>query len=93
MRHWHPVGGCVPADEYDSYALTIAGMLLRDCPASEFCEYLAWAERAILGDAASEPSARTTTAEHLIQFRTDGYPPVAWSARFPGTYGLPMPDH
>jgi hypothetical protein len=94
MRHWHPIGGSVPPDEYDRYALTIAGMLLRDCPASELSEYLAWAERRILGQLRLEEAVHTTAVEQLIQFRIEGYPPVAWNARFPGTYMLPkMPEH
>jgi|SRR5580704_11274102 hypothetical protein len=64
MRDWHPVGAAVPNDEYDSYALTITGMLLRQCSAREVADYLVLAEAHILGTAprSSEARARTETA-------------------------------
>jgi hypothetical protein len=88
MRDWHPIGGSVPYGEYDRYALTVAGMLLRDCQGPEISEYLDWAERRILGRTL-EMAVRAITVEHLLRFRTEGYPPIAWKARFPGTWQLP----
>jgi hypothetical protein len=93
-QNWHPIGQDVPHTEYDRYAMTLAGMLLRNCTPSELLDYLAWAEREIWGDLYVEAIARasgrrTTTVERLTQFREDGYPPIAWIARFPGTYMLP----
>jgi hypothetical protein len=88
MRHWNPVGGSVPHNEYDRYALTIAGMLLRNCSASEIAQYLAWAEHQMVAHGVDEVG-RTSAVERLVEFRTEGYPPIAWNARFPGTYMLP----
>ena len=69
MRDWHPIGAAVPDDEYDTYAHTITDMLLRDCSALDIAEYLAGAERQILGDTANRWVPRAKGVDALINPR------------------------
>jgi hypothetical protein len=92
MQYWHPLEGCVPYDEYDSYALTVAGKLLRGSTSSEISDYLEWAEHRVLRERIGKRATHETTVEHLVRFRADGYPAIAWKARFPGTWMLPAAE-
>ena len=41
-QEWEPIGGC-PDDEYETYAVMIAAMLLQDASDDAIMEYLEWA--------------------------------------------------
>jgi hypothetical protein len=66
LHDWNPIGFPVPRDEYDSYALTITGMLLRRCSAAELATYLAQSEANILGEIASGSENRPRVAATLL---------------------------
>ena len=66
IQEWHPVGAPVPDDEYDSYALTLSGMLLRNGSAVELMAYLTLAETHILGEMRADFKARSRTVANLL---------------------------
>ncbi|HWL39977.1 MAG TPA: hypothetical protein VNO75_07045 [Gemmatimonadaceae bacterium] len=48
-RHWDPIGSGVPADEYDSYAPAVTGMLDRGKTDREIAAHLAQIEERAMG--------------------------------------------
>jgi hypothetical protein len=48
-REWHPIPGECPEDEYDSYAMQIAGMVLRGADDCAIMRYLERSEREHIG--------------------------------------------
>lgn len=67
IREWHPIGAPVPDDEYESYALTLSGMLLRNCSAIELTTYLALTETHILGEIRADSKARSRAVAELLE--------------------------
>jgi hypothetical protein len=48
-RHWDPIGAGVPADEYDSYAPVVTGMVERGKTDHEIAAHLAQIEEQLMG--------------------------------------------